>query len=126
MKKRTVKLESNLNKDWSVIYTITTLFINKTSRLEEVCNYDRTTTPGWYRTLEKAKECVDKNWGGLSDDGYYNHLVIEAVSEGLYNLQCLDPIGKQNEWWYKWNSENNKWDPCKKPKSLRMVCQFWS
>jgi hypothetical protein len=61
------------------IYTVTTLFFKEGQ-------FIRQRTPGWYTTLERAKECIEENWGDIYEHAYYNYALIEELGEGLYNI----------------------------------------
>ena len=118
-------------KDYEVIYTITTLNIKKVKDEEkrivigEVCEHGRTVCVGWFAKLENAKKCVEWNSGYLDERGYYNHLVIEQVVEGLYGLSGYTD-GEQREWWYKYDHSADKWIACEKPKIFKQTHGFWT
>lgn len=78
---------------------------------------------GWYSDLETAQKCVDEDWAGFYEAGWYNYVVIERMVEGLYNLSglCLD---RQTEWWYRYDNNTGKWVPCDKPECLKGVVNF--
>lgn len=104
-----------------IIYTITSLYI-KSIRNEfrevvgEIMETGRCRTVGFYTDLEKAKKCVEEDWGAFNEAGYYNYIIIERVVEGLYNLNGLDLNDESvGEHWYRYE---NKWIPCQKPKML--------
>lgn len=59
-------------------------------------------TPGFFFKLEDAIECVEKNWGDIYEYGYYPHVVIEAMPEGLY---CIDIDLDKREIWYQWEGD---------------------
>lgn len=68
----------------------------------------------FFHTLNKAKKCVDNNWGEMQECKY-EFLVIEEVYENSTSLN--------KEWWYKW--DRNKW--CKlidKPDRFHNICCF--
>ena len=121
METQTVELNDGSKEERLVIYIITTIYIRKVKDevkrefLTEIVDPGRTYHPGWYSSLEKAKECVEKGWGALDECGYYNHLVIERVVEGLYNLSG-DDLDKDTTWWYKYDHEGDRWVPCEVPK----------
>jgi len=128
METQLVNLNDGSKQDRLVIYTITTLSVRpvkdevKREVLGEVVEFSKTTTPGWYSSLEKAMECVENGWGSLDECGYYNYLVIERVVEGLYNLAGSD-VDKPLDWWYKY--DGNQWTPCERPSVFRQVHGFW-
>jgi hypothetical protein len=130
METQTVELDNGVKEERLVVYTITTLYVRKIKDevkrevLCESCDHGRTTTPGWYSSLERAKKCVESGWGSLDDGGYYNYLIIERVVEGLYNLSGLD-LDKETSWWYKFDYKEDEWVPCEKPKIFHQVSGFW-
>ena len=107
-------------KERLIIYTITSLHIKnvrneKKEVVGHIMEHRDCRTVGFYADLETAKKCVEEDWAGFDEAGYYNHIVIEKMVEGLYNLQGLDdPV----EVWYRHDYESRKWVPCEKPKTL--------
>lgn len=107
-----------------IIYTITSLYNpkpdvdgNKTPIKEIMPRKSRLV--GMFKTLEKAKQCVDEDWANFDEAGYYNFIVIEGLLEG-----CYPGLG-DNEWWYKHDREKNKWVPCEKPNSYKGLVNFY-
>jgi len=105
------------------VYTITSIYTAKPDA-------DLKTTPwreleqrsrlvGFYKTLEKAKLCVEEDWPHFDEGGYYNYIVIEGLWEG-----CYPGLG-DNEWWYRHDWEARKWVPCEKPKCFQGTCNFY-
>jgi hypothetical protein len=129
METESIELNDGSKRDFGVIYTVTTLSIKKVKDEEtrtvlgERCEAGKTVTVGWYTSLEAAQKCVSNNNGSLDECGYYNHLVIERVVEGLYGL--LGDGDKQTEWWYKYDHSADKWVACEKPKIFRQTIGFW-
>ena len=106
------------------IYTITTIKLPKEYfdigwiDDEEYSKLDkkkvRTRCIGWYDTVEEAKRIVEGNVMDISEDGYYNMVVIEDVERGLW-------MPADNELWYE--LKDNKYVPCDKPKYYdKVVC----
>ena len=110
------------DRERTVIYTITSLYIGGDDVKENGLSVSRLLRlkqrlVGYYSDLERAKECVQHDWGSFSEAGYFTHIVIERVVEGLYNIAGFD-LDNQSEWWYSFNTELRKWVPCKKPDFL--------
>lgn len=42
---------------------------------------------GYHKNLDKALECVEKDYGGLNEAGYYPYVVVEGAGEGVYNYE---------------------------------------
>ena len=130
METQTVELLDGSKEERLVIYMITTIYVRKVKDevkrevLGETVDRGRVVTPGWYSSLEKAKECVEKGWGALDECGHYNHLVIERVVEGLYNLSG-DYLDKDITWWYKYDYKENRWVSCERPKLFNKTVGFW-
>lgn len=83
------------------VYTIA-LVRWKNERSDSHCN-------SIYSSLEKAKRCVEKDGRMLSDDGYFQYIVIEKVMlDRPYNLHHSEP--RMEPIWYKYDevSENFK------------------
>jgi len=103
-----------------VIYTICTIenlgsYISpyEIANLKEYFrNKQYTRTPGFYFNLEEAQQCVEENWGHISEVSY-KHVVIEEMTEGLYGGKN---VGNNREWWYQWQGdwENGKYILVKK------------
>jgi len=107
------------------IYTITTLNITEEAERLDGINFKeyRDRCVGFFFSLNAAKLCVLNDYGDLNEAGYYNYLVIERLSEGLYP-GCGRSDEEQSEWWFKRDYELNKWVPCLKPKSMMGVISF--
>ena len=108
-----------------VIYTITSLWLKdpnadgmKTKGVFSDENY-RSRLVGFYRSLDKAKLCVEEDHPGFDECGHYNYIVIEGLWEG-----CYPGLG-DNEWWYRHDYENRKWIPCERPKVLAQIVNFY-
>ena len=106
------------------VYTITSLYIdedlsvNITPRRHSKLP-KRTRLVGFYKTLERAKECVEGDYAAFAEAGYYNYIVIEGLWEG-----CYPGLGDY-EWWYKHDWENNKWVSCEKPETVGSIVNFY-
>lgn len=129
METETFKLRNGSKVNRAVIYTITSLGVDKVKRDGKVKYiYDwknhRSRLVGWYTSLEEAKKCVENDSMGFDEAGYYNFIVIERVVEGIYNMggHGLDKIC---EWWYTYTEDGEIWVECKKPKIFKDTCDFW-
>lgn len=73
---------------------------------------------GYFRELKDAKKAVKRVVIYLRDNDLhmqeclYRHIVIEEVDQGI-----LPHVTKQ--WWYEWNSKDEKWHKSKKPEWAR-------
>lgn len=85
-------------------------------------NRQNNRTPGFFLTLEDAKECVEENWGDIHETGY-DHVVIEKMPEGLYGGIT---IGNNKEWWYKWEGDRDegKYVEIEKPECTKGTCNW--
>jgi len=117
MKTIKVKLNNGIEEERLVIYTITSLCSPGGPTLPRCC--------GYYTSLEKAKECVENDWGGFSEAGYYDYIVIEKVVEGLYNAwNAPDPVlDKQHQWWYTY--DGSRWITTDSPECYKNLVDFW-
>ena len=111
-----------------LIYTITSLFIkNVKNENREVVGQSiesgHCRMVGFYADLQTAMKCVEEDWAGFDEAGYYNYIVIERMVEGLYNISGFD-LAKPSEWWYRHDYEARKWVPCEKPKCLVGTVSF--
>ena len=121
----TEKEALEMDKKRQVIFTITSLYLKNVTEGGKVtgqcCLFNRSRTIGWYTFLRVAQKCVEEDWPDIDEAGYYNHVVIERVVEGLYNISG-HKLDRQTEWWYKYNK--GKWIPCEKPKAVKMIVNF--
>lgn len=101
-----------------VIYTITSLYLKNPDDVQFRKDY-RSRLVGIYKTLEKAKQCVEEDWASFDEAGYYNYIVIEGLWEG-----CYPGLG-DHEWWFRYDYDNRKWVSCEKPKGLVQVVNFY-
>lgn len=73
---------------------------------------------GYFIDKDKAKEAVLSNSGDMQERRYL-FAVIEQVPEGVY------PIGdRSEEEWFKWNFEEEKFEPSEKPSDLENTYGF--
>jgi len=105
-----------------VIYTITSLYTAKPDldNMTVIGQLEyRSSLVGFYRSLDKAKQCVEEDWPDFDECGYYNYIVIEGLEEGCY------PGMGDNEWWYRHDWDNQKWIPCEKPMCFAHTVNFY-
>lgn len=100
-----------------VIYTITSLYLiedcDETQRRLEY----RNRCVGFYFDYNTAEQCVQEDWAGFDEAGYYNYIVIEGLHQGIY------PGLGDDEHWFKYNGGHN-WIPCEKPRCLNGTISF--
>ena len=110
-------------KNEIVIYTITSLYTDTPDadgmKLKLKDLDFRTSLVGIYKTLEKAKQCVEEDWPHFDECGYYNYIVIEGLEEGCY------PGMGDNEYWYHHDYDNQKWRRCEKPNCFKQMVNFY-
>lgn len=105
-----------------VIYTITSLYTAKPDldNMTVIGQLEyRSSLVGFYRSLDKAKQCVEEDWPHFDECGYYNYIVIEGLEEGCY------PGMGDNEYWYHHDYDNQKWRRCEKPKCFAHTVNFY-
>ena len=102
-----------------IIYTITSLYTENPEDLKINLKDLRTRLVGFYKTLDRAKQCVEEDWPHFDECGYYNYIVIEGLNEG-----CYPGLG-DNEWWYKHDWVNRKWIRCEKPSCFKHMVNFY-
>jgi len=93
-----------------VVYVITTLHVN-TITLNKAW---KNRVVGWYPTLWQANEDVIMNACDINE-GLYDYCVIEKLSPGIYP-------NVEQEWWFEWNSVNNKYKSIPKKPDLFNHC----
>jgi hypothetical protein len=71
-------------------------------------------TIGYAKTFEDADQWVRENACSMDEEGYYMFAVIEPVEPGIYSLP-------RTEFWYRWNSEKEQYEPCGKPERFKQV-----
>jgi hypothetical protein len=96
------------------IFVVTTMRIPDENTKKFFDNRSRSV--GWFPTLKLAEKCVVNNYGDICEFTN-NFCVIEEVESGIYNCN-------QKEYWYKWNKEKEKYQPCQKPECYRCVINF--
>lgn len=105
-----------------VIYTITSMYVKQPEKPDWPTDYkDRIV--GFYFDLKTAKKCVDEDWAGFSEGGYYNFIVIERLTQGIYPF-VQNALESNYTWWYKHDDNLKKWLPCQIPKCFHNVCGF--
>lgn len=69
---------------------------------------------GWYRKKKWAFRCVEHNNCDIHEYTY-DYAIIEEVEEGTYGFTPC-------RWFFKYNSENNKYEPIDEPKFIAQYC----
>lgn len=88
----------------------------------------RDRTWGYYVDFARAEESILGNWTDMFEIGYYDHAVIEEVSEGVCTLAVAkqwffaDYTDVTTEPGYLPNPRVSKIDP---PKWSERVCNWW-
>lgn len=72
---------------------------------------------GFFFEKKEALKRIEKNALDLSDDGYYNYCCLMSFEEGLYSIF-------NEELWYKWDKEVEKYIKCDKPKQFDNIAFF--
>ena len=93
-----------------IVYTVTVidLYTNKVLGIRS--------TPVIYTQFKYAEHSVKNNSNNLSDGLTYQYAVIEETVLNVIR-PCIDYI-KPNQWWYKYNSATDEFEPCKPPPQL--------
>lgn len=84
-------------------------------------------THGYFSSLEKAIDAVERNVGGM-DECLYSYCVIEPCPEGIYGF-LQNKLDKDETIWYKWvhpEKENGHWEKCERPEEYKNICSFFS
>jgi len=105
-----------------VIFTITSLYVLKKNGPRRIKDVIRTRLIGWYSDLATAQKCVKEDWADFDEGRYYNYIVIEKNTEGLYNMGV--DLDEQYEWWYQFDCKQEKWIICEKPIYLEGTIGF--
>jgi len=74
-------------------------------------------TFGWIQGLNMAEWMVSTNEGNISEDGYYQYVVIEGWPRGLN-------IKSSTEVWYEWDKETRLYVHVPKPQRFKDVVHF--
>ena len=102
-----------------VIFTITSGYVKPIREGETVVGrrpeWNKLATVGFFSDLATAQKCVEEDWGGFEEAGYYNFIVIERTVEGLYNISGTNDNTIQTEWWYLFDHKERKWKASEKP-----------
>jgi hypothetical protein len=110
-------------RDITPIYTITSLYITEhATRFDQIdFKQYRDRIVGFYFDKETAIKCVEEDWAGFSEAGYYNYIVIEELCQGIY--PCVSSKDDRHVWFYH-DDDLNKWIVCDKPKCLKNTIGF--
>jgi hypothetical protein len=71
---------------------------------------------GYYRIYDNAVDVVLNNRTDINE-GIYNYCVIEEIGEGLASYP-------KTRWFYKFNKNDNKYEPIEDPEEVKHVCNF--
>ena len=115
--------EANDYKTGTLLYVITLIRDNRPSTENMELEWSRdisTRGKTICLTLEEAKLIVENNVVDLSEEGYYNYVVIEEIKSSW--IPCL----VENEVWYKWEGGkyHGKYIEISKPKRYKHTCNF--
>jgi hypothetical protein len=69
---------------------------------------------GWYKKLKNAIRDVKKNYMDIHETKY-TYCVIEEVPEEILPIDMRDII------WFKWNSNKEQYEKCKKPDWAKQI-----
>lgn len=104
------------------IYTVTVLNVKKSKiplnafdkeKKGYVYVSDKSRCVGFFCDLAKAKEAVEECASFITDDGYYEYIVIEPIDEGIY---CFT---NEKSYWYKYDEIKVKAFSIDKPEFFR-------
>lgn len=101
-----------------MIFTVTTLFINKKEKL-----IVRSQPWGYFFDQQSAAESIINNIEDLFEEGYYNHAVIEKISEGILG-SC-----KKIQWYQAEKIKDKNCleiKPVSEPSFLKRYVRFWA
>lgn len=71
---------------------------------------------GWFQKFEDAEKTLEHNTFDLFE-GIYDFAVIEEIPEGCYSFV-------ENDWWYRFNKENKKYESIERPDEFRGIRNF--
>lgn len=94
-----------------MIHTVTTM------KLDTRGNIRRSRCIGYFLHLDNAKASVEVNAGDIYESGWYTHVVIEGLPEGLYPVQ-------ENRVWYRWSDDDHRWVQCEQPDGMEAFAGF--
>jgi hypothetical protein len=73
-------------------------------------------TMGFYKELNHAKYTVENNICDIFEYTY-NYMLVEEIEWGVFPYT-------PRRWMYKWNVENEKYEPCEEFKSIKHYFGF--
>jgi len=119
-----MSLSSN---DLKVIYTVTAMkfsyekVVDRAGSLRRLYRLQRHRVWGWHSSIKEAENSVKENHCDMYELGYYPHVLIEKVPEGI----CMASLIKEIQW-YKWvgGSKTGGYKPCDKPKGYSNTVAF--
>jgi len=74
---------------------------------------------GWYADLYEAEEAVINNITDMNEAGYYPHILIEEVEEGILPITTVD---KQR--WYQFDEEDENYHKCEQPEEYKKILNW--
>ena len=92
-----------------VIYAVTTFSKHKHCLPNGEEGYPYTDTVGWFPTVEKAIEAVERNDADIACLGMEIYAVIEQVPWGFYPIQVKEIA------WYRWDEVESTYVQCVRP-----------
>jgi hypothetical protein len=99
-----------------IVYTVTVIDLHT----DKILGVRR--TPVIYTQFKYAEHSVKNNSNNLSDGIVYQYAVIE---ESVLNvIRPTVDFMKPSQWWYKYNSATDEFEPCQCPPQLRNQCGF--
>ena len=103
-----------------IIHTVTTLHTEYDPGMDQT-NVVRSRCVGYFFDIEKARQCIEENWGDIYENGHYNMAVIETVRPGIYAYP-------RPEVWFTWMKRSQTDQGYKliaeKPEGLKNVVGF--
>jgi hypothetical protein len=74
---------------------------------------------GFFYTFERALKAINCNLGDMNEHGWYSHLILEEMAEGLWGSHI-------NRWFFVFEGdpETGKWVMCETPQSERHCCSY--
>jgi len=81
------------------IFVVTTIHIKNKEIIRKRC-------VGWFARFDDAFNTIKTNSGDIYEAGWYNHAIIEQITDGLYPRII-------NEYWFHW--QNGGYKRTKKP-----------
>lgn len=80
----------------------------------------RRRTWGWFPDFEGAEEATVNNYTDMNEAGYYPHIVVEKVGNGILPITMTADCT-----WYLFNEKTQKYERIETPKETKSACN-WS